>query len=264
MAVRTNVSSNGSGSFTSALGGTINANDSIVVNYSNDDYTSDLTIGVSVVDVVFTSTYGGSVAGSPLKIDSTGKIVVEFGGRELRLTKNSGAHNQVFMRCAGRVVHSDVVVTEAYKYGGGDYIVEDTCDVNSLVATAGLTHLRKTSSNTTNTAKFYGAARAKIERPVTTLEANAGSRVECSNESVACGTVTVGGELVYGGGNVSTKLTVLPGGVVDFSKLRQAITITAAELHEGAKVIGPPQGIAITWTAGYGYVGRGPEVVGAI
>jgi len=233
----TAVNSVAGSNLTTALGGAPGANDTVLLNQGNENYTAGVDISTNAIDLFAALPgYGGnmgwdgsSVSYVKIKTSAAGVVNLNWSGERAYIQGTGGVGTgllfQVNVEPArnGQVFISDSALTNLAVRGGLLTAVTSGCTVTNVYATAGTTQLQLGGATCT-LAECSGTAKLDVHRAVTTLTVSGGTA------SVLLDTITPttcnlnGGTLVYAGGNITTGN--FRGGVLDLTKLTKALTLT--------------------------------------
>jgi hypothetical protein len=257
--------------FSTALGGAPSSGDLVYVKEGNDTYTAGLSLAAVDLNLLaLMPGWGGDMGNDSAYLDlsvSSGvdpRLILAWSGRFAHIRGGTAAaFDTVEMRPTrgGRVVLRDADVPNIIQ-SSGVLELKETLDAENVRVGGGKCVLEY-SSEAGTLAEASAAGLIEIHRVMATVRAMGGGRVIFGRDDKPPSTaleVLGGGYAKYIGGTLPS-LVLKPGGVLDLREATQPITITAAELHEGGKILFPIGSAALTWTAAtvYGRDPRNPE-----
>jgi len=254
-----------------ALVGAPSSGDSVYLKEGNDTYTAGLSLpAVDLVLLALMPGWGGDMGNDSTYLDisvsngADARLILAWAGRFAHIRGGTvAAFDTVEMRPTrgGRVVLRDAAVPNLIQ-SSGVLELKDTLDAENVRVGGGKCTLEYSSAAGT-LAEASGSGLIEVHRVMATVRAQGGGRVIFGRDDKPPSSaleVLGGGYVKYLGGTVPS-LVLKPGGVLDLREATQPITITAAELHEGGKILFPIGSAALTWTAAtvYGRDPRNPE-----
>lgn len=257
--------------FTTSHGGTISANDSVFTNEGNDAYTAGKDL--SAVDLARFSigpNRRGAVGTADypmiLVVDQTGTGVYEnlgggSGAREyVRSGSGAGVINKIVNNPAGNGSLNVATCTcPTIVQQRGSIVVQDSVTPTNIYQTGG-TALYDESSNAATLVDVAGGA-ATLKRDTATLKVRQNANTVLDHTGVSPATLTeVAGTLTVQKCGTHAAMTLLPGAVLDLSRLEQPFTITALTSYAGSiirKKAGHPVDVTIS---GHTPIGEGYRI----
>lgn len=257
--------------FTTALGGAPSSGDSVYIKEGNDTYTAGLSLpAIDLALLALMPGWGGDLGSDSTYLDisvsngADARLILAWSGRFAHIRGGTAAaFDTVEMRPTrnGRAVLRDADVPNIIQ-SSGVLELKDTLDAEN-VRVAGGKCVLEYSSETSTLAEASASGLIEIHRVAATVRAQGGGRVIFGRDDKPPSSaleVLGGGYIKYLGGTIPS-LVLKPGGVLDLRELTEPMTITAAELHEGGRILFPIGSAALTWTAAtvYGRDPRNPE-----
>lgn len=266
-------------SLLAALGGTVNANDTIrlrkyATTYALGSLTGNPDLAAAYLDGGFAGEFsaqagGGSSAVLTLVVNQsgTGVFVDQSNARrvELQSTSSSGVIYEIrYLAANGHVLALGAMDLERLRVlRQGTVIVGGDCDCANVFASAGSIEFRESAyaiTALTAGGNADGDASVILNRDVGTVNVEGRAIVSINSTTVSPTTINMrGGTLVLG---LSGDIGTIQGdsGVIDQRALTSAITISTSALGPGVTVLRSGRTVVPTITTNNDYAG-GPRVI---